>query len=129
MTTDLSILAWAAVWCVALAFPYTLAAIAKVGPARVMGYPQPGDDVLPPWARRAKRAHLNMVENLAPFVVAVLVVHVVGAANATTALGAEIFLAARLVMAAAQIFAIPYVRSLAWFASLAGLGMILYRVL
>ena len=46
---------------------------------------------LPGWAERAKRAHINMAENLAPFAALVLVAHVTGAANATTAMGAAIF--------------------------------------
>ena len=46
---------------------------------------------LPTWARRAKRAHLNLVENLPVFATAVIVAHLAGAANETTAMAAATF--------------------------------------
>lgn len=128
MSTDLLMLVYTAILCVALAFPYTLALIAKLGPRRAVSYPQPGDDNLPGWARRAKRAHLNLVENLAPFAVAVLAVQVLGKADAVSALGATIFFWARLVQAGGHILAVPGLRSAAWFVSLAGLAMAFSRL-
>lgn len=112
MSTDLKMLVWVAILCVLQAFPYTVALIMKVGPVRAMSYPQPGDEVLSGWARRSKRAHLNLVENIGPFAAIVLVAHAVGASNATTALGAIIFFWARIAMVLAHTFAIPFVRSL-----------------
>ncbi len=129
MSVDLQMLAWIVVLCIAQAFPYTLALIATVGPVRAMSYPQPGEDNLADWGRRSKRAHLNLVENIAPFAAVVLIAHVAGAANETTALGATIFFWARLAMAVAHTFAIPFVRSVSWFISLAGLIMILMEIL
>jgi uncharacterized MAPEG superfamily protein len=40
---------------------------------------------VPAWTSRAERAHQNLVENLAPFAILVLVAHVAGKAKATTA--------------------------------------------
>src|SRR5882762_5469122 len=37
---------------------------------------------VPAWTARAQRAHANLVENLAPFAILVLVAHVAGKANA-----------------------------------------------
>lgn len=128
MTTDLTMLAWSAVLCVLLAFPYTLALIARLGPVRAVSYPQPAHDDLPDWVQRSKRAHLNMVENLPAFAALVLVAHVAGAASPATALGAQIFFWARIAMAAGHIGGIPGVRSVAWFVSLAGLVMILLQI-
>jgi uncharacterized MAPEG superfamily protein len=128
MTVDLQMLILVAVLCVLQAFPYTLALIAKLGPIRAMSYPQPVDADLPEWGKRSKRAHLNLVENLAPFAVLVLAAHVIGAANGATALGATIFFWARLVQAIAHTLAIPFVRSLAWFTSLGGLIVILIQI-
>ena len=51
---------------------------------------------LPGMAGRAKRAHLNMVENLVLFAALVLIAAVGGKANAMTAMGAMIFFWARL---------------------------------
>lgn len=129
MTTDLLMLVYTAILSVVLAFPYTLALIGRVGPIKAVGYPQPGHDEMSDWVQRAKRAHMNMVENLPVFAAVVLVVHVAGAANATTALGAQIFFWARIAMAIAHIGGIPGVRSVSFFASLAGLGMILGQIL
>ena len=129
MSVDLQMLVWTAVLCVLQAFPYTIALILRVGPVRAMSYPQPGDENLPDWGRRSKRAHANLVENIGPFAALVLIAQVLGAANATTALGATIFFWARVAMVAGHTLAIPYLRSFAWFVSLAGLVVILTQIL
>ncbi|MEX2009465.1 MAG: MAPEG family protein [Dongiaceae bacterium] len=129
MSVDLQMLVWTAILCVLQAFPYTLALIAKVGPVRAVSYPQPGEDALPEWARRSKRAHLNLVQNIAPFAIVVLVAQALGAANETTALGATVFFWSRVVMAVGHTMAIPFLRSIAWFVSLAGIVMILTQIL
>ncbi len=82
-----------------------------------MGYPKPDDKPLPEWAQRAYRAHLNLIENIGPFAALVLVAHIAGAANETTALAATIFFWARVVQAAVHHLGIPYVRTLAFFVS------------
>jgi uncharacterized MAPEG superfamily protein len=128
MSIDLQMLALAAVLIVVLALPYTVALIAVAGPVQTMSYPQPSDECLPDWAKRSKRAHLNMVENIAPFAILVLVAHVSGNANATTGFGAQLFIYARLVQAIAHTFAIPFVRTISWFASLGGLVIILTQL-
>ena len=128
MTIELTMLAWSAVLCVLLAFPYTLALIAKLGPMRAVSYPQPTHDDMAPWVQRAKRAHMNMVENLPVFAALVLIAHVAGLLNATTALGAQLFFWARIAMAVGHIGGIPGVRSVAWFVSLAGMAMILFQI-
>jgi uncharacterized MAPEG superfamily protein len=129
MSVDLQMLIWIAVLSVLQAFPYTLALIANVGLVRAVSYPQPGEDDMPQWARRSKRAHLNLVENIAPFAALVLAAHVTGAANETTALGATIFFSARLVMVVAHTFAIAFLRSICWFISLGSLAVILNQML
>ena len=82
---------------------------------------------LPPltgWAGRAKRAHLNMLENLVMFAALVLIVEAAGRGNGTTALGAAIFFWARLAYAAIYIAGIAWVRTLAWFVSVIGMVLI-----
>jgi uncharacterized MAPEG superfamily protein len=66
---------------------------------------------LPAWAARAKRAHANLVEGLAPFAILVVVAHLAGKANAMTALGATIFFAARLAHFVVYALGIPYLRT------------------
>lgn len=66
----------------------------------------------PEWCKRAARAHLNLLENLCVFAIAVLVVHVAGRANDASALGAVIFFAARVAHALVYIVGVPYLRTL-----------------
>lgn len=129
MSVDLQMLLWTAILCVLQAFPYTIALIMTVGLVRAVSYPQPGDDVLPEWARRSKRSHLNLVENIAPFAIVVLVAQATGKANDTTALGAMIFFWARIAMLIGHTFGIPFLRTISWFVSLAGIVVILTQIL
>jgi uncharacterized MAPEG superfamily protein len=76
------------------------------------------------WLARAKRASDNMSENLPLFAVAVIIVHLAGKADATSALGAQIFLGGRIAHAAVYIAGIPVVRTLAWTVAIAGLAMV-----
>ena len=129
MSVDLQMLMWTAVLCVLLAFPYTLGLIGGVGLGKAASYPQPGHDSLPDWVQRSKRCHMNLIENIAPFAILVLVAHVAGKANATTALGAQIFFYSRLAMVVGHTGGIPYLRTVAWAVSLAALVMILLQIL
>jgi uncharacterized MAPEG superfamily protein len=81
------------------------------------------------WAGRARRAHLNMIENLVLFTALVLVTAISGKANATTAMGAMIFFWARLAYAVIYLIGIPWLRTLAWFVSVIGLAMIAWVLL
>lgn len=84
---------------------------------------------VPAWIERTRRAHANMVENLAPFACLVLAAHLAGKADATTALGAQVFFIARVAHAAVYIIGVPYLRTLVYFAGVAGELMILWRIL
>ena len=75
-------------------------------------------------AGRAKRAHLNMIENIVLFAALVLIAAVANKANATTAMGAMIFFWARLVYAIVYVIGIPYLRTLVWLISAIGMVMI-----
>jgi len=81
------------------------------------------------WAGRARRAHLNMIENLVLFAALVLIAATAGNANATTAMGAMIFFWARLAYAVIYLIGIPWLRTLAWFVSVIGMVMIAWAVL
>jgi uncharacterized MAPEG superfamily protein len=70
-----------------------------------------------------------MAENLAPFTALVLVAHVTGSANATTALGAAIFFWARVVHAIVFIAGVPWIRTLAFVISILGELLILLQLL
>jgi uncharacterized MAPEG superfamily protein len=81
------------------------------------------------WPGRARRAHLNMIENLVLFAALVLIAAVAGKANATTAMGAMIFFWARLAYALIYLIGIPWLRTLAWLVGVIGMAMIAWVLL
>lgn len=114
MTTDLWMLAYTAILC--LATPY----IGIVGLCLLPGGLVWGmgnrDTVyaVPPWIERVRRTHANLVENLVPFAALVLAAHVSGKADSTTATAATVFFGARVVYTALYVAGIPYVRTMAF---------------
>lgn len=82
----------------------------------------------PPWAERAQRASSNLQENLPLFSALVLIAHVSGQADGTTALGAQVFVGARVLHAAIYIAGVPVVRTFIWAVSVAGMAMIAYAI-
>ena len=128
MTADLQLLVWSA----ALALVQMV--IAAIGAQGQVGLPALAGnrEDLPPltgWAGRARRAHLNMLENLVVFAIVVLVAHVAGKANATTALGAALFFWARLAYAAIYVAGVPWLRTAAWAVALAGILLVFSQLL
>ena len=80
------------------------------------------------WAGRSIRAHRNMLESLVLFAALVLVGQAAGKLNATTALGAQLFIWARLGYAAVYLVGVPWLRTAVWFVSVIGLAMIFWQV-
>jgi len=70
-----------------------------------------------------------MVENLAPFAALVLVAHVAGKANATTAMGAELFVIARIAHLIVYVAGIPVLRTVVFSVGTLGEVMILLQLL
>ncbi len=81
------------------------------------------------WAGRAKRAHLNMIENMVLFAALVLIAVTAGKANAMTAMGAMIFFWARLAYAVIYVAGIAWLRTAAWFVSVIGMAIIAIELL
>jgi uncharacterized MAPEG superfamily protein len=84
---------------------------------------------MPSFAGRAKRAHLNMIENMVVFIPLVLIAVVGGKANAMTAMGAMIFFWARIAYTIIYLGGIPWARTLAWTVSVIGMIMIALQLL
>ena len=82
----------------------------------------------PAWVGRAQRAHANLTENLAPFAILVLVAHITGKANATTALGAQLFFWARVGHFLVYTAGIPGLRTAVFFVGAIGEIMILLQL-
>ena len=90
MSTDLKVLAWTAALTLLLWLPYILARLMREGVVATVTY-LADTKALPVWAERAKKAHYNAVENLAPFAAIVIVAHLTQTVNATTATAAVIY--------------------------------------
>ena len=78
---------------------------------------------------RAKRAHMNMLENLVPFAALVLAAHGLGKLGALTMLGAQLFFWSRLAHAIVYIAGIAYVRTLAFFVGYIGMALIFISII
>lgn len=129
LSIELRLLIYSAFICLILWIPYTLAMISVRGLGRAVGYPTGSYDDLPAWAQRGQRAHMNLIENLAPFAALVLVAHALGVSNATTVWGVQLFFWGRVVHALVMYFGIPWIRTLAFAVAWIGCLMILWAIL
>jgi uncharacterized MAPEG superfamily protein len=97
MTTEIHYLTLTALWLSALWIPYIVGVSiydSRNMRANFISPPDPGR--LPDWVKRANRAHLNLVEQFAPFAVLVLIAQVLGVSNAWTGGAATAFFWLRL---------------------------------
>jgi uncharacterized MAPEG superfamily protein len=128
MSPDLYYLLMSAVLCFVQMLIAATGANTQVGLPALAGNREGLPEIVG-WAGRARRAHLNMLENLVLFSALVLIAAVAGKANATTAMGAMIFFWARLAYALIYLIGIPWLRTLAWFVSVIGMVMIAWMLL
>ena len=127
MKPELMWLAWAVALTVAQMLIAVSGATLQVGLPALAG----NREGLPPytgWVGRAYRAHHNMLENLVLFAALVLVVVVSNKTNATTVLGAQIFVWARVAYALVYLAGIPWLRTLVWLTSVIGLVLIFLQL-
>ena len=119
-TTELKLLVWSVGLTVLQMTVAATGIIMQVGLVAAAG----NRHDLPPiegWAERARRAHLNMLENLVLFAILVVAASIVGKINAMTTLGAELFFWGRVAYAPIYIIGIPWLRTAAFGVSFAGL--------
>ena len=128
MSPDLTYLLYSVILCFVQVVIAATGANQQVGLPTLAGNRQGLPDIVG-WGGRARRAHLNMIENLVLFAILVLITAVAGKANATTALGAAIFFWARLAYAVIYLIGVPWLRTLAWFVSVIGMAMIAWVLL
>src|SRR5258707_3834973 len=128
MSPDLSYLLYSAMLCFVQVLIAAAGANTQVGLPKLAGNREGLPDMVG-WAGRARRAHLNMIENLVLFSALVLIAAAAGKANATTAMGAMIFFWGRLAYALIYLIGIPWLRTLAWAVSLIGMLMIAWVLL
>ena len=128
MSPDLTYLLYSVLLCFVQVVIAAAGANAQVGLPTLAGNRE-GLSEIKGWAGRARRAHLNMVENLVLFAALVLIAAVAGKANATTATGAAIFFWARVAYAVIYLIGIPWLRTAAWAVSVIGMAMIVAALL
>ena len=128
MSVELQLLVCAVALTVIQVVVAIVGSITQVGMPPLMGNRQ-GLAEFTGWVGRAHRAHHNMLESLVLFAVLVLVAHAAGREDATTALGAQVFLWGRLAYAVIYIAGVPYLRTAAWTVAFVGLAMIFKQVI
>ena len=128
MSPDLYYLLMSAVLCFVQMLIAATGANTQVGLPALAGNREGLPEIVG-WPGRARRAHLNMLENLVLFAALVLIAAAAGKANATTAMGAMVFFWARLAYALIYLIGIPWLRTLAWFVSVIGMVMIAWVLL
>jgi uncharacterized MAPEG superfamily protein len=94
--------------------PYVMSRMTTFGVMRAIGVPGPDYPTDAPWADRARRAHLNAIENLAVFAPLVLVAAVADVSTKATVLSAQVYVSARLVHYVIYTVGIPVVRTIAF---------------
>jgi len=128
MKPEMTLVVWAVLLTVVQAVVAVQGTMMQVGLGTLAGNRE-GLPEIKGWAGRAARAHRNMLENLVLFVALVLVAVAAGKTNATTLLGAQLFLWARLAYAVVYIAGIPWLRTGTWVVSVVGLAMIFLQLL
>ena len=78
-------LAFTAILTASLWIPYISCQVMTNGNLTPQNYLDPTPRPVPFWGMRANRAYVNAVESFAPFAALVIVAHLAGKANATTA--------------------------------------------
>ena len=96
----------------------------KAGTTDVPPTPQ-----LPDWAQRCHRAHMNLVETLAPFAILVVMINATGKSDGATATAAAVFFFARVVHAGVYTMGVPFLRTPAFAVSWLVCLYLLWRVL
>ncbi len=128
MTTELTYLVLAAVLTALTWIPYILNAVSVRGISDAVGYPE-NPPPLAPWAQRMKAAHYNSVENLVVFAALVMVAHLAGVSDATTASAAMVYFWARVAHLAVYTFGIPWARTLTFAAGYVAMLVFAWKLL
>jgi uncharacterized MAPEG superfamily protein len=116
MKTELVYLLLTAILTGVLWIPVVIGYVATRGPLTPAAYKVAPTSPLPDWVNRANRAHMNAVENLAPFAAVVLVAQAAGVSTAVTQICAAVYFYARVAHAVIHIsgFGLFMARTLAF---------------
>ena len=95
-------------------------AIKTFGLKQVVSYPAPSYSSLDQWAQRLYKAQMNLVENLTPFAILVIITHLTGVSNEMTAIGARMFFWSRLAQIILHTLGVSWGRTLTFIIGWAG---------
>ncbi len=129
MTTELAVLAWGCLLALIHIFAAIRVKTRQYGTKWNVGA---RDEDLPspePLVGRLARAQANYFETFPVMAAAILIVNVANLESDWTAIGALLWLAARVIYLPLYAMGVPVVRTLAFFVSMVGIGMVLWPVL
>jgi len=95
MTTEFFYLLLTAILTGVLWIPVVIGYVSSRGPLKPIDYKVAPTSPLPDWVNRANRAHMNAVENFAPFAAVVLIAHALGVSTSVTEICAAVYFFAR----------------------------------
>ena len=110
MTIELEMLTWVSVLTAVMWVPYVFARVIMYGPVKTITYVA-DDSPIPHWAARAKKAHLNAIENLVIFASLITVAHLAKVSNDATISAAIAYFWFRLAHYIVYIADIPFGRT------------------
>ncbi len=128
LNTEMEMLLWSALLYIGQVLIAAMAADLKNG----MAWGLSNRDDIPAtsgFIGRAERAYANMAENLLPFACIALLIQGTDSNGAMSALGASIFFYSRVLHAGLYLAGVTVLRSIAYFAGLAGIGLMVYQIL
>ena len=128
MKTELFYLLLTAILTGVLWIPVVIGYAKTRGPLKPEDYKVPPTSPLPHWVVRANRAHINAVENLAPFAVVVLIANATNVSTSTTVACAAIYFYARLLHAIVHISGFSQFMARTILFTVAWLAFIVYAV-
>lgn len=128
MTTELLYLLLTALLTGVLWIPVVIGYVSSGRQLTPANYKVAPTTPLPDWVNRANRAHLNAVENIAPFAAVVLIAQATGVSNALTATCAAVYFFARLAHAVVHVSGFGRFKARTLLFTVAWLAFVTYAV-
>lgn len=128
MTTDLMCLLVLALWSFVLNHGPAIARVQAGGMQWAASNRDTSPEV-PAWVERADRAQRNHHDNLAMIGIVIVITALMGQGDDFTAIASILILVSRISHGVFYVLGIPLLRSLAYFGSVAGVGIIIWRLL
>jgi uncharacterized MAPEG superfamily protein len=128
MKTELLYLLLTAILTGVLWIPVVIGYVKYRGPLTDADYILPSAKPLPPWVVRANRAHVNAVENFAPFAAVVLIANALAVSTALTVFCAGAYFYIRLAHALVHISGTGVLKARTVLFTLAWIAFLVYAI-